>query len=148
MFISPAYAQAAPGGAMGGIEAFLPLILIFVVFYFLLIRPQQKRMKQHKEMLSNIRRGDRIVTNGGIVGQVSKVGDTELDVEIAQGVKVKVMRDMVSTVLAKTEPVSGGKGGDGGKADEKAEGATTEGEAKPAESEQKAGGLKSLLGRK
>lgn len=144
MFISPAYAQAAPGGAMGGLEAFLPLILIFVVFYFLLIRPQQKRMKQHKEMLANIRRGDRIVTNGGIVGQVQKVHDTDMDVEIAQGVKVKVMRDMVSTVLAKTEPVSGGKGGDDGQE------AADEGEAAPAapQGEQKAGGLKSLLGRK
>jgi len=103
MFISPAYAQEATGMA-GGLEAFLPLILIFVVFYFLLIRPQQKRMKQHKEMLGNIRRGDRIVTNGGIVGQVVRAQDTELQVEIAEGVKVKVMRDMVANVLAKTEP--------------------------------------------
>ncbi|EKV31396.1 Preprotein translocase subunit YajC [Caenispirillum salinarum AK4] len=154
MLISPAYAQA-PGGAMGGIEAFLPLILIFVVFYFLLIRPQQKRQKQHKEMLRNIRRGDRIVTNGGIIGKVARVQDTELDLEIAPDTKVKVMRDMVATVLDKTEPVSG-KGGDKAKKDETADEETAEGETTAtaggasAEAEKgKAGGLKSLLsGRK
>ncbi len=142
MFISPAYAQGAPGGAMGGLEAFLPLILIFVVFYFLLIRPQQKRMKQHKEVLANIRRGDRIVTNGGLIGQVTKVQDGELQVEIAEGVKVKVLRDMVANVLAKTEPVSGGKD-DGDAVDAPANDA-----AAPAD-KGKAGGLKGLLtGRK
>lgn len=148
MFISPAYAQAAaPGGGMGGIEAFLPLILIFVVFYFLLIRPQQKRMKQHKEMLGNIRRGDRIVTNGGLIGQVTKVQDNELQVEIAEGVKVKVLRDMVGNVLAKTEPVSGGKGGDGGAEETPANDAPA---ATGTEADKgKAGGLKGLLsGRK
>ncbi|WP_425545005.1 preprotein translocase subunit YajC [Caenispirillum bisanense] len=131
---------------MGGLEAFLPLILIFVVFYFLLIRPQQKRMKQHKELLANIRRGDRIVTNGGIIGQVTKVQDGELQVEIAEGVKVKVLRDMVANVLAKTEPVSGGKG-DADAADEAANDAAA---APAADADKgKAGGLKSLLtGRK
>jgi len=116
MLISPAYAQAAPpaGGAMETLGAFLPLILIFVIFYFLLIRPQQKRMKQHKAMLEAIRRGDRIVTNGGIVGTVVKVvNDAELSVEIAEGVKVRIMREMIANVLSKTEPVSGG--GDKGK---------------------------------
>jgi len=115
MLISPAYAQAAPaGGVMESLGAFLPLILIFVIFYFLLIRPQQKRMKEHKAMLEAIRRGDRIVTNGGIVGTVVKVvNDSELAVEIADGVKVRVMREMIANVLSKTEPVSGG--GDKGK---------------------------------
>jgi preprotein translocase subunit YajC len=115
MLISPAFAQApAPGGAMESLGAFLPLILIFVIFYFLLIRPQQKRMKQHKAMLEAIRRGDRIVTNGGIVGTVVKVvNDSELSVEIADGVKVRVLREMIANVLSKTEPVSGG--GDKGK---------------------------------
>lgn len=132
MFISPAFAQDAAPGVGGGLEAFLPLILIFVVFYFLLIRPQQKRMKQHKEMLSNVRRGDRIVTSGGIIGQVTKVQDNgELQVEIAENVRVKVMRDMVSQVLSKTEPVSGDKAsGD--------DATTTGGE--------KSEGLKKLLG--
>ena len=112
MFISPAYAQAG-GGAGGGLEAFLPLILIFVVFYFLLIRPQQKKMKQHKEMLANIRRGDKIVTGGGIIGNVTKVTEQgELTVEIAPEVKVLVDRNMVAHVLDKTEPVAGKSDGD------------------------------------
>lgn len=107
MFISPAYAQSA-GGAGGGIEALLPLVLIFVVFYFLLIRPQQKKMKDHKAMLADIRRGDKIVTGGGIMGTVSKVDDDHLvTVEIAKDVKVKVRRELVSAVLNKTAPVSG-----------------------------------------
>ncbi|MBB4286854.1 preprotein translocase subunit YajC [Roseospira goensis] len=110
MLISPAYAQAAGGGgAMESLGAFLPLILIFVIFYFLLIRPQQKRMKEHKAMLEAVRRGDRVVTNGGIVGTVVKVvNETELSVEIAEGVRVRVMREMIANVLSKTEPVSGG----------------------------------------
>lgn len=120
MFISPALAQtAAPApGAMDTLGAFLPLILIFVIFYFLIIRPQQKRMKDHKAMLAAIRRGDRIVTNGGIIGSVVKVSnDTELLVEIADNVRVKVLRDMVADVASKTEPVSGGGDkGKGGKA--------------------------------
>src|SRR5690606_18642581 len=108
MLISSAYAQAA-GAPSGGLDSqlmsFLPLILIFVVFYFLLIRPQQKRMKQHKEMLGSIRRGDRIVTNGGIIGLVTKVvNQDEVQLEIADNVRVRVMRSMVSSVLAKTEP--------------------------------------------
>src|SRR3546814_10259460 len=89
MFISPAYAQAGGAGAFD-IAAFLPLILIFAVFYFLLIRPQQKKVKQHRELVSNLRRGDRVVTAGGLIGTVSKVvSDTELQVEIAEGVRVR-----------------------------------------------------------
>ncbi|MCA1907631.1 MAG: preprotein translocase subunit YajC [Magnetospirillum sp.] len=110
MFVSPAYAQAAApaGGLAGGVEAFLPLILIFVVFYFLMIRPQQKRMKAHKEMLSALRRGDRVVLGGGIMGQVAKVtSDTEVQVEIADGVKVRVVRSAIQEVVSKTEPVAG-----------------------------------------
>ncbi len=111
MFVSPAYAQAAEdAGAGGGIEAFLPLILIFVVFYFLLIRPQQKKMKEQKAMLGAIRRGDKVVTGGGIVGTVTKViDDEEITVEIADGVKVRVRREMISSVLSKTEPVNDDK---------------------------------------
>lgn len=104
MFISPAYAQGVGGGA-GTFEALLPLILIFAVFYFLLIRPQQKKMKQHKEMLGAMRRGDRVVTGGGIIGTITKVlNDNEVTVEIADGVKVRVQRSLISAVLAKTEP--------------------------------------------
>jgi preprotein translocase subunit YajC len=112
MFVSPAYAQtaAASGGSLEALQQFLPLILIFVVFYFLLIRPQQKRMKQHKEMLGQLRRGDRVVTAGGIVGTVNKIlSDTELSVEIAEGVKVRVVRSTLTEVLSKTEPVAAAK---------------------------------------
>jgi preprotein translocase subunit YajC len=118
MFVSPAYAQAAGaagGGSMAALEQFLPLVLIFVVFYFLLIRPQQKKMKQHKEMLGQLRRGDRVVTSGGILGTVNKlISDTEVSVEIAEGVRVRVLRSTISDILSKTEPVAGAK-------DEKAE---------------------------
>ena len=110
MFVTPAYAQAAAGGGGSGFEAFLPLILIFGVFYMLLIRPQQKKMKEHKVTLSAIRRGDKVVTGGGIVGTVTKViDDLEITVEIADGVKVRVQRGLISTVLSKTEPVKGDK---------------------------------------
>jgi len=101
-----AYSKAYSGADM--LTSFLPLILIFVVFYFLLIRPQQKKQKEHKAMLAAVRRGDKIVTAGGLIGTVAKViGDDELSVEIAEGVKVKVARGMVSTVLSKTEPAKG-----------------------------------------
>ncbi|MDA8229994.1 MAG: preprotein translocase subunit YajC [Magnetospirillum sp.] len=114
MLVSTAFAQAAgvpAAGPAGGIEAFLPIILIFVVFYFLLIRPQSKRMKQHKEMLSGLRRGDRVVTGGGIIGTVTKVvSDTEVAVEIAEGVRVRVVRSTIQDILTKTEPVAGKEG--------------------------------------
>jgi preprotein translocase subunit YajC len=105
MFISPAFAQGAGGlGGFGGLGGILPLILIFVVFYFLLIRPQQKKVKEHRAMLDALRRGDKVVTNGGIVGQITKiVNETEMDLEIADGVRVRVMRGMVSSVYARTE---------------------------------------------
>ncbi len=110
MLISPAYAQGAPGGAMEGLQAFLPLILIFVIFYFLLIRPQQRKMKEHKAMLAAVRRGDRIVTGGGMIGTVVKVvNDTELSVEVADNIRVRVMRDMVASVLSKSEPAESDK---------------------------------------
>lgn len=140
MLISPAYAQAAGAAAGPGLfESLMPLLLIFVVFYFLLIRPQQKKMKQHKEMLSTIRRGDRVVTGGGILGSVTKViSDTELQVEIADGVKVRVERSMVSGVVAKTEPADKADNdkGDDSKGDDAADkGGKSSG-----------GGLKKLLG--
>lgn len=110
MFVSPAYAQAAAGGQGSGFEAFLPLILIFAVFYFLLIRPQQKKMKEHKAMLGAVRRGDKVVTGGGIIGTITKVIDEqEVTVEIADGVKVRVQRALISAVLSKTQPVNDDK---------------------------------------
>jgi preprotein translocase subunit YajC len=101
MFISPAYAQAA-GDVGGGFTTILPLVLIFAVFYFLLIRPQQKKAKVHREMLGSISRGDRVITGGGIMGKVTKVvNDQELAVEIAEGIKVRVQRSMVAGVISK-----------------------------------------------
>ncbi|MDB2325070.1 preprotein translocase subunit YajC [Alphaproteobacteria bacterium] len=104
MLISPAFAQS--GGIVEGGFGLLPIILVMVIFYFLLIRPQQKRAKQHKEMLAAIRRGDKIVTSGGLVGTIIKVTDDSdtIDVEIAKGVKVQVVRTMVADVKGKTEP--------------------------------------------
>ena len=112
MLISTAYAQT--GGVDGGsgmLIQLLPLVLIFVVFYFLIIRPQQKKVKDHKSMVEALRRGDRVVTTGGIIGTVTKVtGDREIGVEIADGVRVRVLRSMISEVVARTEPGDGDKG--------------------------------------
>jgi preprotein translocase subunit YajC len=106
MFISPAYAQALGDNANSLIQ-FAPFVLIFVVFYFFVIRPQQQKTKEHRAMLGALRRGDRIVTGGGIIGTVAKVvGDDELLVDIAEGMRVRVVRSTVTTVLAKTEPVA------------------------------------------
>ncbi len=106
MFITPAYAQTAAGGGLGGVGQFIPLILIFAIMYFLLIRPQQKKAKEHKAMIEALRRGDQIVTQGGIIGKVTKVKENnEVEVEISQGVKVRVVQNTISTVLSKTEPV-------------------------------------------
>ncbi len=110
MFISTAYAQAAAGAPGGGMESLMslaPLVLIFVVFYFLLIRPQQKKLKEHKAMLEALRRGDKVVTGGGIVGTIVKVVDDAATVEIADNVRVRVLRSTITTVLAKTEPAKG-----------------------------------------
>ena len=107
MFATPAYAQAA-GGAMGAFTSFMPLILIFAIMYFLLIRPQQKKLKEHKAMVEALRRGDQILTQGGIVGKVVKVAeDGIIEVEIAEGVKVKVLKHTVAQVMSKTEPAEG-----------------------------------------
>ena len=91
----------------GAIAQFLPLILIFAIMYFLLIRPQQKKMKQHQNMVEALRRGDQVITQGGVIGKVSKVKeDGELEVEIAEGVKVRVVKSTIAQVLTKTEPAS------------------------------------------
>lgn len=113
MFVTPAYAQAA-GGAAGGptdlLIQFVPFILLIGIFWLLLIRPQQKRAKEHAAMLAAVRRGDTIVTSGGIVGKVTKAQDNEdLEVEIATGVKVKIVRTMITDVRSKPEPVNDNK---------------------------------------
>lgn len=110
-FITPAYAQAFGGGGGGfDLVQLAPLALIFVVFYFLIIRPQQKKVKEHKTMVEALRRGDKVVTTGGIVGTVAKVlNDREISLEIADGVRVRAMRGMIAEVMARTEPASDGK---------------------------------------
>ena len=112
MLITPAYAQSNPlsglfGGDSGGmVTSLLPLILIVVIMYFLVLRPQQQKVKQHQAMVRALRRGDTVVTNGGLVGKVTKVvDDDQIEVEISDGVRVRQMRSMVSEVRAKGEPV-------------------------------------------
>ena len=105
MFATPAFAQAAGGGFAGGIGGFMPLVLIFGIMYFLMIRPQQKKVKEHQAMVAAVRKGDQIVTAGGLIGKVTKVGtENEVEVEISTGVKVKLIQNTISQVLNKTEP--------------------------------------------
>ena len=111
MFISTAFAQGSLfGGGAGGesnmLMSLLPFALIFVIMYFLILRPQQKRVKQHAELVKNVRRGDTVITNGGLIGKVTKViDDDQIEVEIADGVRIRHVRSMVSDVRAKGEPV-------------------------------------------
>jgi len=101
VFISPAYAQAAGSPSGSDIMTFLPMIAIVVVFYFLLIRPQQKRAKETKAMLSSLQKGDEVVTAGGVVGKISKLSDAYADVEIAPNVEVTIQRSAISLLLPK-----------------------------------------------
>jgi preprotein translocase subunit YajC len=107
MFVTPAFAQASQ--IFGGDNMFiqlLPFVLIFVIMYFLILRPQQKRAKEHQELVKNLRRGDTVITSGGLVGKVTKVVDDEqIEVEIADGVRVRQVRSMVTGVRAKGEPI-------------------------------------------
>jgi preprotein translocase subunit YajC len=104
--ITPAFAQGLGGGSGDVILQLVPFLLIFVIMYFLIIRPQQRRVKEHQELVRNVRRGDTVVTTGGIVGKVTKVtDDPEIEVEIADGVRVKLVRTMISEVRTRGEPV-------------------------------------------
>ena len=110
MFISTAYAQAA-GSPFGGdmLTSLLPFALIFVIMYFLILRPQQKRVKTHQEMVKNVRRGDTVVTNGGLIGRVAKVvDDNEIEIEIGDDIRVRQSRGMIAEVRSKGEPVKEG----------------------------------------
>jgi len=105
-FISDALAQTAPaagagGSPEGGLMGFIPLMLIFVLFYFLLIRPQAKRAKEHKQMVEALSKGDEVVTNGGVLGRINEVGDSFISVEIADGVVVKLQRSAVASLVPK-----------------------------------------------
>ncbi len=113
MFISQAWAQAAGGGSSDFLVQLFPLVLIFGVFYFLLIRPQQSKMKAQREMLGGVKRGDRVVTGGGIIGLVTKViSDNELQVELAEGVRVRVLKQTITDIVTRGESVRGGKESD------------------------------------
>lgn len=109
MFISTAYAQAGEtGGLLGSSSMFIPLILMFIIMYFLVLRPQRQQMKKQQEMLNAVRRGDTVVTGGGLVGKVAKVYDDagELDVDLAEGVRVRVVRSTLATVRSSGEPLA------------------------------------------
>ena len=105
--ITPAFAQATgAGGSTDMLMSLVPFVLIFVIMWFLIIRPQQKRVKAHQELLKNVRRGDTIITAGGIVAKVSKViDDAEVEAEIAEGVRVRLVKGMITDVRTKSEPV-------------------------------------------
>ena len=101
MFSSPAYAAtggSAAGGAAGFFVQIFPLVLIFIIFYFLLIRPQQRRVKQHQQMVAAVKPRDTAVTNGGLIGKVTKVDENEVELEVAQGVRVRVVKTMLSDI--------------------------------------------------
>ena len=103
MLISPAYAQSAGGGL--NFASVVPLILIFVIMYFLLIRPQQKKVKEHKAMVAALRRGDQVVTQGGLVGKIARVkDDAEVEIELGEGIRVRALRNTISQVLSKADP--------------------------------------------
>ena len=107
MLVSPAYAQAAGGGADPITGMLIPMVLIFGIMWFFLIRPQQKKMKEHQAMVAALRKGDQVITQGGIKAKVTKVvDDIEVEVEIAEGVKVRVIRATITQVLNKTEPAT------------------------------------------
>ncbi|HXM31571.1 MAG TPA: preprotein translocase subunit YajC [Xanthobacteraceae bacterium] len=105
MFITPAFAQGAPAGGSDMLFQVAPFALIFVIMYFLILRPQQKRAKDHQTLVSQLRRGDTVVTSGGLVGKITKVvDDNEIEVQIADNVRVRQLRQMVTEVRAKGEP--------------------------------------------
>ena len=116
MLFSTAYAQAAgatAGGGFGGLEQLFLIVPIIAVFYFFMIRPQQKKMKDHRALVAGVRRGDRVVTGGGLIGQVTKViSDGEVQIEIAEGVRVRVVRSTITEVLSKTAAADSKSDGD------------------------------------
>lgn len=101
LLISDAWAQGGGGSPESSLVSLLPIVIIFVLFYFLLIRPQQKRQKQHKEMIQALAKGDEVITSGGTLGKVTEVGENFLTLEIAQGVQIKVQRSFVQQMMPK-----------------------------------------------
>ena len=110
MFATPAYAASAAAEPTGGFAAFMvqifPLIAIFAIFYFLMIRPQQRRMKQHRDMIAAVKKNDTAITSGGIIGKVTKVEENELELEVASGVRVRVVKSMLSDVRPLAKPAN------------------------------------------
>ena len=106
MYVSPAYAQSA-GGFGSGFGSLVPLLLIVLIMYFLIIRPQMQQAKTHKKMIEDLRKGDQIITQGGLIGKISKIKDEELEVEISPDVKVRVVRSTIKGLVAKIEPIKG-----------------------------------------
>lgn len=106
MLGTPAYAQDAGGGAAQGLIGFLPIVFIFLIMYLLLIRPQQKKVKEHRAMVEALRRGDQVVTSGGLIGKIIRVADDkdEVELELSQNVKVRVVKSTIAQVMSKTEP--------------------------------------------
>lgn len=106
MSFTPAYAQAAGGGSL--FELLMPFVLILAIMYFLVIRPQQRRLKEHQTMIGALRRGDEVVTAGGMIGKITRVkeDDNEIEIEISQGVKVRVIKETITTVMSKTAPAT------------------------------------------
>ena len=103
MLITPAYAQSAGGGSI--FELLFPLLVVFAIIYFMILRPQQKRQREHQAMIDNIRRNDTVITQGGLVGKVVKVGDEELEISIAANTRVSVVKSMIAGVRSKGDPV-------------------------------------------
>ncbi|MFA7440325.1 MAG: preprotein translocase subunit YajC [Sphingomonadaceae bacterium] len=114
MFATPAYAQAATGAATGGTTGFLiqmaPLILLFVIFWFLIIRPQQQRAKAHRAMIDAVQKGDEVVTGGGMIGRVTRVTDTEVEIELAPSVKVRAVKATLTSVKPRGAPANDSQG--------------------------------------
>jgi len=104
MFITSAYAQSAAGGG-SLLDMIFPLVMVFAIMYFMILRPQQKRQKEHKAMLEAVRRGDTVVTQGGLIGKVAKVGEDELEVDLGKDMRASVVKSMIISVRSKSEPV-------------------------------------------
>ena len=105
MLITPAFAQGAGGGGSDMLLSLMPFILIFVIMYFLILRPQQKRVKQHGDMVKGLRRGDTVVTSGGLIGKITKVvDDNEIEIQVGEDLRIRQVRQMISEVRAKGEP--------------------------------------------
>jgi preprotein translocase subunit YajC len=112
MFASPAFAQGAAGasaGATGFLIQIVPLVFLFVIFWFLIIRPQQKRLKDHRDMVAAVKRGDEVVTGGGLIGKVAKVSDNEVELELAPNVKVRAVKSTLTSVSPKGAPANDAK---------------------------------------